>query len=113
MAKVTAFGKDVFKMNRKLMLEENIQWAFCRETGVTIIYKVMPKGNFIKLSVAYCSPQDRFKKKIGLITAMTRWHNDMAIQIPACWPALGNPQDTIQSFADIITFDECNLKFVG
>lgn len=109
MSKVTAIQKELFSMYREEMLGGNIKWAFCRDTGVTVIYQVMPKGNFIKLAVAYCNPQDTFKKKIGLITAFERWQNDMAIQIPTHGYAA---QDVIESFAQFITLDLCWLKFV-
>lgn len=109
MAKLTSFEKEIFRLNRNEMQDENIQWAFCRETGITIIYKTMPKGNFIKLAVAYCNPQDTFKKKIGLITAFERWANDMAIQIPTQGYAT---QDVIESFAQFITLGECWLELV-
>ena len=109
MSKVTATQKEIFRLNREEMQEENIKWAFCRETGVTIIYQVMPKGNFIKLAVAYCNENDEFKKKIGLITAFHRWQNDMAIQIPTQGYAT---QDVIESFAQFITLGECWLELV-
>lgn len=100
MAKVTAFEKDLFNLYREEMLDESMEWAFCRETGVTVIYRVMPKDNFVKLSVAYCNDKDTFKKKIGLIVAMERWHNDMAIQIPT----LGGPaSEAIASFIAFVS----------
>jgi hypothetical protein len=103
MAKVAAFQKDLFNFYREEMLDESIEWAFCRETGVTVIYQVMPKGNFVKLSVAYCNANDTFKKKIGLFTAMERWHINMAIQIPT----FGNPaSETIAAFIAMVSIGD-------
>ena len=109
MSKVTVGQKEIFRMNRSEMQEENIQWAFCRETGITVIYQAMPKGNFIKLAVAYCNPQDTFKKKIGLNTAMARWDNDMAIQIPNF---AQKESRTIEMFAELIMPGYVSIEFV-
>ena len=109
MSKLSMIQKERFALYREQMQEENIKWAFCRETGITIIYKTMPKGCFIKLAVAYCNENDEFKKKIGLVTACDRWENDMAIQIPTQGYAT---QDVIESFAQFITLGECWLELV-
>lgn len=101
MAKLTSFEKTRFVMYREEMTDMGIHWAFCRKTGITIIYKVMPRGRFVKLSVAYCNEKDQFKKKIGLITAYDRWQSDMAIQIPTCLGFCSH--DMIEQFADLIT----------
>ena len=108
MAKLTSFDKELFDIYSEQMFEEGIKWAFCRETGVTVIYKEMPKGNFIKLSVAYCNGQDEFKKKIGLITAFDRWQNDMAIQVPNVGYSA---EGTIKMFVDLITENEAFLHW--
>lgn len=109
MAKLTSIEKSVFKLNREQMQEKNIKWAFCRETGITVIYQVMPKGNFIKLSVAYCNKNDIFKKKVGLNTAMSRWENDMAIQIPIVGL---DAEHTIILFAKLITWAKASIEWV-
>lgn len=94
--------KDAFKECITQTVTENIRWAFCRQTGITIIYKEMPKDNFVKVSVAYCSEKDVFKEKIGLVVALDRWNNGESIQIPI----IGFKNDvniSIKLFADLIT----------
>ena len=109
MAKLNSVDKELFSIYRDQLRDKNMEWAFCRETGVTIIYKVMPEGIFIKLAVAYCNESDTFKKKIGLITAFQRWENDMAIQIPMVGY---NPDETIELFIELITRGNAVLEFV-
>jgi hypothetical protein len=66
-----------------LMKQDNVGWAFCRASGVTVIFKAMPKNNFMQVAVSYCSPDDDFKKKTGLVVAATRWYDESnVIQIP-------------------------------
>lgn len=79
MAKLTSAQKQLFSMWCDVMENENIFWVYCRETGITIVYKVMPGGKFIRASTAYCSKEDVFKKKIGLNIAMGRWGNNESI----------------------------------
>lgn len=70
MAKLTSAQKQLFSMWCDVMENENIFWTYCRETGITIVYQIMPGGKFIRASVAYCSKED---PKIGLNAAMERW----------------------------------------
>ena len=109
MAKLNSVDKELFPIYRDQLRDENMEWAFCRKTGVTIIYKVMPKGKFIKLAVAYCNESDTFKKKIGLITAFQRWENDMAIQIPNF---AQKESRTIEMFAELIMPGYISIEFV-
>lgn len=109
MAKLNSFDKELFNIYRKEMIEADMHWAFCRETGITIIYKVMPRGNFIKLSVAYCNENDTFKKKLGFIIATERWQNDMSIQIPVVGR---DAEHTIELFAELITRGYALLEWV-
>ena len=108
MAKLTSNEKLVFRFNRDEMRNEDIQWAFCRTSGITIVFQEMPRGRFVRVSVAYCNPQDRFKKKIGLNTAMNRWQNGYSVQIPKNGCSV---RYAIQRFADLITV-ETDLEFV-
>lgn len=94
MAKLTSDQKHLFSIYREVMADESIFWAYCRETGITIVYKVMPGGKFIRAAVAYCSKEDVFKKKIGLNIAMERWECN---------------EFTLLRFQNVLQYTVCNF----
>ena len=108
MAKLTSDQKYLFSIYREVMADDNIFWAYCRETGFTVVYKVMLGGKFIRASVAYCSKEDVFKKKIGLNIAMGRWENNESILLRI----QDNLQDTIYNFADTCVGEEVDLVHI-
>lgn len=105
MAKLTSHQKQMFSIYREVMAEDNIAQAYCRETGITIVYQVMPRGKFVRVSVAYCSKEDVFKKKIGLNIAMERWESGESILLRI----RSTLQDTIYDFADVCAGGEVDL----
>lgn len=105
MAKLTSDQKHLFSIYREVMADANMFWAYCRETGITIVYQVMPLGNFVRVSIAYCSKEDVFKKKIGLNIAMGRWEYGESILLRI----QGNLQYTICNFAEACVGEEVDL----
>lgn len=86
MAKLTDYQKEIRKLYIDEIREDAMGDVFSFEAyGVTIAIapilktKDINKVKFFEVSVAYCNPDDKFKKKMGEYIVATRWVNDMRI----------------------------------
>lgn len=82
--------KRIFKANRRWFENEMMGELFSfPESGITIaICPHDPFGRFNKVAVAYCSPNDTFKKKMGFYAALEKLENNQFILMPAGYCSL-------------------------
>lgn len=74
-----AFRRD---MVNELVLRKGVI-AHDRNYGVTVVLTPNDKmGGFANISVAYCSPGDKFKRKYGEYIALSRWIDAKTILVP-------------------------------
>lgn len=77
--------KRLFKANRRWFENEMMGELFSYpEWGITVaICPHDPFGRFNKVAVAYCSPNDTFKKKKGFYVVLEKLENNQFILMPA------------------------------
>ena len=83
MDKLNEYQKNSRKAWKQELTMANGMIAQNRETGVTVVITPNDKiGGFANISIAYCSPGDKFSRKYGEYIALLRWENGERILVP-------------------------------
>jgi hypothetical protein len=68
-----------------LLAQEDLTDAGFKYNGITIAYAPMTSRDdcrMLGVSVSYCAPEDRFKKKKGKLEALRKMYNNEYVQVP-------------------------------
>ena len=85
------FDKDHYKKLKTYLKKDGVNSVSVEYAGgmfgngVTIVYQPMTRSadnRMIAVSVSYCSPEDRFKKRVGKYQAYLKFLRGESIQLP-------------------------------
>jgi hypothetical protein len=84
MAKLTSIQKERFEMARADFQEADVTVVSIKELGLTIgLQYTCPRlKNHVRIAVAQCSPNDKFKFKLGVLELAEKFWNEHYIVVP-------------------------------
>ena len=82
--KLTTEQKEIrSNLLNDLELSDGDVFAFKDDEIVIVVCPaVQGDAEFAHVAVAQCAPEDKFKRKLGELLALTRWEDDEVIRVP-------------------------------
>jgi hypothetical protein len=97
MSKLSAIEKEMFEMNAEIFGDDNVFVVSIKELGLTIglQYTNWRMKSHVRVYVAQCSQNDKFKFKRGVNELMNKYGNDNYIVVPTLGRSISDILDVI------------------
>lgn len=80
------FDKDEYKYYKKMAREDNVRFLVLDRAVIAYSKTInMPDCRMIQVAVAWCAPEDTFKRKVGKYQALLKMYSGQVVQVPLGW----------------------------